>query len=864
MLKYKLLLVAVCTSYTIFAQGSCGVSLPAAGAMAPRTPDICIGTPKLWLYDRMYPMLDGLLRDVEGVSLQSLTALDANQVNTRVMDLLQNFVQASVSMDQAAGITNAFAMDSFNATRGSQLQQLKDSNSAAQALASENASIMQALAAAVDEQIKRIQALPAGTSCTSDAQCAQLQSNIDDFNAELKSIKTASAAVPSVTVKAPVLTGVSGEAPAKPNPLAPSSFVTAALSADPGTVASIPARERLDNFITLLNDRLTKELALNLHEAGLRKTYVPVLVELDVYVNPSKDRKNEQAGSLFDAQVRASADDKECSNDNDPTRPKPVIVYNLYPSMAAFNVASVVGQSKGFVLSGGFKGLFLGSNVGWQRQRDHVTQAMMQSVYVNGFRENESAFGWYYGAPAYTNTVRPGGYATFALLLVPGEDDGHGDIKACPIMIRGGSFWKDRRDRIQTVEELNPRLVPYSPAALALTKAEDRPWLKQVQYTPHYDTPAALATDVNTISIEFEDPINPNLMLTSSGKLLKRVRDWRGRATSPNASDMVSVTSSGSGTQQISRERGLFEADIDDANTWIAVSRTKIMIKLDSKTACEYRFPDLRFLVPGSKDWSLTDLVDYRTYQTEINIGDLNFLACHSQPISRGPDNDGCKAQPLSLWLPLFLSTPAKGHNMEVHLARPNAPDRSQIGTLVAAAGVTGGNAEAKLAARLMPIRAEVGIQNGVAGSGENVLTKQWYIYVTADGGRTKLRETAQVSLTGPGHGRFSHPIAIECSAFDPGLLCHLHPATIFFNLSKEQGNGAAEAVMNVNKYCVDYATDCAKARTETAAPVMKAHPKTDLKTDLKTESTSNNSPLREDCLAPVPSAGEAAGLIRS
>jgi len=765
------------------AQGTCNIDLSHThGAKGKPSPDICIGSPKLWLYDRMYPMLDGLLRDVEGVSLSSLSGLDANAVNSRVMDLLQNFVQASVSVDQTAGISNAFARDTFNATRSSQLAQLKDSGASAQALANENATVMQAIAAAVDAQTKRVQALPPGTSCSQDAQCSHLQSNVTDLTEELNSLKAASEAVPTVTPAGPQLNPVSGGQLASPNPLSPGAFVTAAMSADPGAL-SIPAREKLENFITLLNDRLTKQLALNLDEAGMKDTYVPVVVELDVYVNPKKHRQNQTAGSLFRVTVnKTPLDDRQkvdCLNSDQSERP--VVVYNLYPTTAAFNVGSVSGKSSGFLLNGGFKGLFLGSTFAWQRQRDHVTEAMMQSVYVNGFRDNESAFGWYYGAPAYTNTVRPGGYATFALLLVPGSHDSDGDMKACPIEIQGGSFWKNHRDEIETVEAMSTRLRPSSPAVVALQNVEDRPYIKQVQYTPHFDTSDTLAKDLNTISLEFEDPINPNLLLTSSGQLLKRVRDWRGRATSPSADDTISITDSSNVTQKISRERGLFEADIDEANTWIAVSRTKVMIKLDAKTAGQYRFPDLRFLVPGSKDWSLTDLLDYRTYGSEIVVGDKTFFACHPKGSAMGSGNDGCKAQPLSMWLPLFLSAPAKGHSLQVVLSKADAPDNSKQEDLYRpAAAYAKKGAKAEFGSVHLVNVADVTTDDGKASARDFMV--QRYIYLTADNGRTKLRDTAQVSLNGTGHGRFAHPIAIECSALDPGLLCHLHPATVLFS----------------------------------------------------------------------------------
>src|SRR5258708_3346393 len=80
--------------------------------------EIQIGRPKLWLYDRLYPTLDGLLRDAEGISLNSLSNLDPNALNSRMVDFIRNVIQASVSADQTAGITNSAAMTLYNASKG--------------------------------------------------------------------------------------------------------------------------------------------------------------------------------------------------------------------------------------------------------------------------------------------------------------------------------------------------------------------------------------------------------------------------------------------------------------------------------------------------------------------------------------------------------------------------------------------------------------------------------------------------------------------------------------------------------------------------------------------------------------------------
>src|SRR5262249_38378197 len=157
-----------------------------------------------------------------------------------------------------------------------------------------------------------------------------------------------------------------------------------------------------------------------------------------------------------------------------------------------------------------------------------------------------------------------------------------------------------------------------------------------------------------------------NLMITASGKLLKRVRDWRGRATSPTDADTISITDSSGATHKVSRARGLFEADIDESDTWIAVSQTKIMLKLKYGTAGSIVFPEIRLVTPSKQSWSLQELVDYSTYEAKVTIGSRDFLACHPKPSNATQTNQGCMKQPDSMWLPLFCVLPGQGHTLRI------------------------------------------------------------------------------------------------------------------------------------------------------------------------------------------------------
>jgi hypothetical protein len=241
------------------------------------------------------------------------------------------------------------------------------------------------------------------------------------------------------------------------------------------------------------------------------------------------------------------------------------IVYNLYPAIAAFNVANVSGLSKN--VTGGFnlKTIWGGANISVQQQKDRLTQSMQQSVYVSGYRgeeQNATTFGWYYGPPAFMKVVRPGTYTTYAILLLPrgiksqsneepresadaltAYENSTQNIEvdgACSVQIEGRSFWV-RKGR---VKELTPE-KPLISNPDRFLPSDGPPMIAQVQYTPQplppvptvvagaagaiTSAPSPVATGavgaapstpspvpapiVNLIGIEFERPINPNLMI---------------------------------------------------------------------------------------------------------------------------------------------------------------------------------------------------------------------------------------------------------------------------------------------------------------------------------------------------------------
>src|ERR1700733_10536735 len=63
---------------------------------------------QIWAYDRVYPLLDGLLQDAASTQLQQLV-LDPNKANASQLDALIQSLQVQAGFSQLAGVQNAAA-----------------------------------------------------------------------------------------------------------------------------------------------------------------------------------------------------------------------------------------------------------------------------------------------------------------------------------------------------------------------------------------------------------------------------------------------------------------------------------------------------------------------------------------------------------------------------------------------------------------------------------------------------------------------------------------------------------------------------------------------------------------------------------
>ncbi len=193
------------------------VILSHRNAEADKWGDITIAQPKIWQFERVSALLDGLLRDVEGVSLADMTQLDPSQQNGAALKFVQSALEVGVQYDQAAALNAANTLSSYNALHASQIQQLDHYNNYIQTLTGERDRLAAQYSAASNE-VNALTALGAAGNL-SDAQSKQLSeatSRQVSTQASLASVNTlisGAGAAPTLTAP-PTVTSTSVQGPA--------------------------------------------------------------------------------------------------------------------------------------------------------------------------------------------------------------------------------------------------------------------------------------------------------------------------------------------------------------------------------------------------------------------------------------------------------------------------------------------------------------------------------------------------------------------------------------------------------------------------------------------------------------------------
>src|SRR5262245_22806944 len=86
---------------------------------------VSIGCPKVWRSARVFSVLDGIMRDVDSMTILALQGLDANGANQAALDVIQNSFDVTAKFDQAQALNNQLKLQKLKAVRTAQLNSFK-------------------------------------------------------------------------------------------------------------------------------------------------------------------------------------------------------------------------------------------------------------------------------------------------------------------------------------------------------------------------------------------------------------------------------------------------------------------------------------------------------------------------------------------------------------------------------------------------------------------------------------------------------------------------------------------------------------------------------------------------------------------
>jgi hypothetical protein len=448
--------------------------------------EITVAQPKIWQYERVNSLLDGLSRDVQGVSMSDLTSLDPNVANGAAVKFVQSMLEIGAKYDQGAAATNAITLKNYAASQQIASAQLQANAAYLQQLDAQRTTITGQLLLAT-QQNAMLQGQLASTS-TSDPTYASLTtqeqaaaSAVTGLQAELTSINNQITAASSTTIPpAPSLTSTTAGAPPETANTF-SSFLSSLPSGLTSNIVnqlqtpSLPATKRLDNFITLLYERLAREISVLQDDVMRDPESVPYLVQFDVGLYPGV-RAKDHVGV-----VEFTMDCKGCK------------VYAIYPGQSSYNLANYEGASKRYSFWGNLATLIgLGVSADYRRQTDTLHGDLVQSVYISGFQEGgpsiprgedsevEQRFGWYYGAAPFESLVTPGIRSTFAIISVP-----RSLLKTCFAADPPNSSWMCGKGMQGETDEYGAKQILLKVKAHADWMRRDNPYYQQRDSLPN-------------------------------------------------------------------------------------------------------------------------------------------------------------------------------------------------------------------------------------------------------------------------------------------------------------------------------------------------------------------------------------------
>jgi len=415
-------------------QGSCQVSrAPAVQRVTTRQGTITVGCPKLWVSDRIFTVLDGMLRDVDSINLKSLQGLDPNSVTGADLLSIVNEFQANLKYDQGAAVGNAFKMQKANAVRAADLEQFNARQKANAAVLQREGVLQQRMISLQEKEY----ALTAAGKSAEDPALKQVQADEALVGTQLTTLKGMETSAPTIQDQT-ISSSDTTQAPA-------ATATTTALDSDALTKAfgdilknpKLPAAMQMDNVIDLLRQRLAREFGVMYDDLSRQSSKFNIyLAQFDVGLLPGHDGKKRHPRVII--QFTDSR----------------ILAYDLFPVGAAYNTATGQARTTRIGITGAAQTLFgFGLSAAYNHSRNQLRSSLSQTMYVSAFGAGSSQFGWTFGTAPFEDFVSPGSRPVYAIVLVPKG------LEQSSVQARVTTCWvKEGRGRISdcTADENDP------------------------------------------------------------------------------------------------------------------------------------------------------------------------------------------------------------------------------------------------------------------------------------------------------------------------------------------------------------------------------------------------------------------------
>jgi hypothetical protein len=681
-------------------------------------PTISVGCPKVWQSARVFSVLDGMTRDLDSMTVQALELLDPNEINSVVIDLVQNALDVAVKYNQAQGVNNAFNLQKLKAERANNLTTFNN--------AQQNLHDLQNRRSELFTSITKIQKQEADLAAKNPPdpgddqkkknladQEKTLQGQLDSVNSDIANAKDV-APIPDANLDASTLT--SADLATKSNNnlglnQLPQNFQDALTKqlAKP----SFPPMIKMDNVIELLRQRIAREFSAMYDDLMRDPQKTIYLMEIDTTLQPNgraDDRiariELSLAGSAnpkWQAQAGQAAPD--CTD---------LRVYDVYPAAAAYNTMEGFQKTTHVGLTGVAQTI-IGLGLAASYQHDHSTlrSGLSQSNYISGFGSGQGTFGWDFAPAPYDKSVASGVRSTYAILLAPKGVD-----SACTIQLQAAAKWLPRAKHYPGWNPLSwwagVKTTSQGSVKVELPKARSAadsadslgPEVTEIAYVPFYATkqvnteersqgkPAAASTptptptpnaavpanqdgspgsslppntDDTVIQITLKDVADPNLVITANDKVLKRVRDVRGRGLYTTTEKPAKLAGNDVERKTLENSRfGLLEADALGPDTWYLADQNNLLIRVARSTAQTDHFPVIRLIDPAK---GAAELIRLAQKSKNVRIGEWTF----SQPGDL----------PASAFQPLYANPYGPGQ-IRAYIDEIKPPGATHIGDVTA------------------------------------------------------------------------------------------------------------------------------------------------------------------------------------